>query len=261
VVRIAFVSAGELLRRMVAFELDISAHELHVLPPVVVPCHGDSSRKQFRLVLTDDHPNGAGYVTELVRRWHELVGDFCSDSPRGAFAARLVSDEHTARCERACYDCLRSYRNRFIDSLLDWRLGYELIRTLWDEQYVAGADGKFRSPGLASWLSAVQLGCNTMATAFENEFTVDDALPADRLPTLLLRHHDRCRLVAVRHPFWADRSSLVGNIVDCSWVDLEARSEDMTHAPTLIDSFNLIHRPSRTRQRLIEALRSEDFVK
>ncbi len=256
-VRVAFVSAGELIRRAWALDLDISPEEIHVLPPASIPCSQDPSQWQGLLTLCDDHPNGAGYVEELKNRWGEFLKRFVGKGPSLAFIDNILTLEHQ-ECKSACYTCLRSYRNRFIDPLLDWRLGYELIRTLQDPGYVVGLIDMDQtgssSAGLCSWTLDTQVSVDKLIAAFPGECRpIQVPLSSSPLPAFVLQEGGRSRVVLVRHPLWANRSSLTGNLLDAAFVEAEQRQH--SHLPDIIDSYNLCHRPSWTQEKLLARLR------
>ena len=120
-VRAAFYSAAELLKRAWALELDVDPEEFDVPPIEVVPLDVDPWHRQGVITLADHHPNGAGFVSELESRWRTFLPRLLRGETH--YARRLLDpSKHVRQCHRACYMCLRGYRNRFIDGLLDWRL-------------------------------------------------------------------------------------------------------------------------------------------
>jgi len=256
-VRVAFVSAGELIRRAWALELDVSPEEIHVLPPAAIPSAADPSQWQGLLTFSDDHPNGAGYVAELKDRWSEFLRRFVGEGQPLRFVERLIDSEKHGRCGRACYTCLRSYRNRFIDPLLDWRLGYELIRTLQDPRHTVGltetdSTGD-KSPGIRDWTNDASDAVERLCSAFPDDCKRAVELTTSSVPAFKLEDNGRARVVLVRHPLWADKSPLSDNVLDAAYV--EAEGLDLAFPPDIVDSFNLRHRLSWTRERLIGRLR------
>jgi hypothetical protein len=261
-VRVAFVSAGELIRRAWALDLDISPEEIHVLPPASIPYACDPSRWQGLLTLSDDHPNGAGYVEELKNRWQEFLDRFVGNGKSLAFVDSLIHPDHD-RCGKACYTCLRSYRNRFIDPLLDWRLGYELVRTLLDSSHLIGLTDMdstgSTSSGVKTWATDARASVHRLIAAFPDECRVlETPLTASPIPSFMLEESGQSRVVLVRHPLWADRSSLQGNVLDAAFV----KAERLNHAlpPDIVDSYNLQHRPSWTREQLLGRLRAGSTI-
>jgi len=256
-VRVAFASAGELIRRAWALELDISPEEIEVLSPAAIPGMSDPTRWQGPLTLADDHPNGAGYVAELRNRWCDLLNRFTHAEHPLAFVQTLTDKSKHGNCSRACYICLRSYQNRFIDPLLDWRLGLDLIRTLQDASYLCGLLNIVAPEGAAQdshdWIAEARRSVDALCHAFPEECTQPNLLTSSRLPAFRVSEGDSSRIVLVRHPLWADRSSVEGNALDAAFVE----ADDITASlpPDIVDCFNLRHRPSWTRQRLLARLR------
>ena len=253
-VRAAYYSAAELLRRAWAIELDIDAEEIDVAPVAVVPSRQDPSVRQGVLMLADHHANGAGFVTELRRRWGQFLPDLIVGKTK--YSERLLDTHHVASCGRACYTCLRGYRNRFIDGLLDWRIGYDLLRLLVDDDYSAGLLGDFTaSPSLSDWRTRTDLALDAFVYAFsdpEVQYAIEPGAP---LPALR-RTSDGCTsFVVVKHPLWSSSSGREGNLPDATVVELENRAT--AGAPTVVvDSFGLLHRPTWTRRQVEDQIRS-----
>ena len=255
-VRAAFYSASELLRRGWAIELDIDIDEFDVPPIAVVRLDAGSVDRQGVITLADHHPNGAGFVAELEKRWIDFLQDFVEG--RTGYSRELLNVErHVSRCDRACYACIRSYRNRFIDGLLDWRLGYDVIRLLLEDSYAVGLDDKFDSSvSLMGWRDRAQAAVEGFTTTFASEDDIKyEKVEGSDLPSFRRVQNEDVRFVVVKHPLWADRSSRVGNLIDSTIVELE--SEAAHSGPTIIvDSFTLAHRPTRVRRLIDERIRS-----
>ena len=247
-VRAAFYSAAELLRRAWAIELDVDAAEIDLPPISIVPTSPTYDSRQGIITLADHHANGAGFVTELCNRWSDFLGRMIAGETDYSRAI-LDVEGHARDCNRACYTCLRGYRNRFVDGLLDWRLGYDVLRMLVDDSYVAGLDGNFaQSPSLVGWMGTAQDSARAFVSAFgassDDEY---EEVPGTGLPAIRRTVNDESRYVIVTHPLWLDTSGLVGNVVDEVAVDLESRSDST--APTIaVDAFNLRHRPTWARR-------------
>ncbi|MGD0108151.1 MAG: Zn-binding domain-containing protein [Rhodopila sp.] len=116
---------------------------------------GQNATTLLDLYIYDQAAGGAGFVKAAASRPERLV---C--------AALEILDDCT--CEDSCYQCLRSYKNRFDHSLLDRRLGADLLRScfygtepdlpdawaqaalrrLCDDMNDSGADYEVRSGGL-----------------------------------------------------------------------------------------------------------------
>lgn len=119
----AYYSLAEVLLRAAKRQLDIDPSELEVgLHPI-----SDGSMNVF---LADALDNGAGYADELSRsgNFEKLLVD----------ARKQLTDDwqhqnHT-NCTSSCMDCLRSYDNRRLHGVLDWRLALDMLDMLAGEK-------------------------------------------------------------------------------------------------------------------------------
>jgi len=255
-IRSAFYSAGELLRRAWAIELDVDPEEFDIPPVSIVSTGGDSWRRQGVITLADHHANGAGFVTELRQRWSEFLPALLHGSTK--FSEQLLDpDKHIHGCDRACYTCLRSYRNRFIDGLLDWRLGYDILRLLHDKSYPVGIGGDFtESPSLLGWTDRVHQAIEVFVSAFGGHDQVTfEPVSSCALPAMRRSANDDIRFVIVKHPLWENASGREGNLVDAAVVQCEAMGSP-PGTPILVDSFNLLHRPTQVRMQIEDSIRN-----
>jgi hypothetical protein len=76
---------------------------------------GDGTRQYIDLYLYDQAAGGAGFVKTAARDPQRLVND-----------ALEVLDH--CDCDDSCYQCLRSYKNRYEHDLFDRRIGADLLR-------------------------------------------------------------------------------------------------------------------------------------
>lgn len=111
-------SFTELLRRAAGTVLDIDPAELQA--GLQAMRLGASQTR--RIFLADSLENGAGYARQLAipERMDEVIAAMRSTS-----ANLFTSARHQRDCDTSCPDCLRSYDNRFLHSLLDWRLALD----------------------------------------------------------------------------------------------------------------------------------------
>ena len=114
----ALYSLGFLIREVAHRDLDIGLDELTV---------GYSVRRvdnfeRTDIFVADTLENGAGFATKLG-----LSSDF-SALLRACkkFTDDLESIEHEA-CDSSCPNCIRDYSNLIYHSILDWRLGRDLL--------------------------------------------------------------------------------------------------------------------------------------
>src|SRR5439155_5485049 len=110
---------AEALRRSSAVELDIAPSELQIgLQPQAV-----AQSVTRRIFLADALENGAGYSSYLGR---EKVLRSVIDRILSEMALRFDDPRHSKDCDASCPDCLRSYDNRQLHSVLDWRLALDV---------------------------------------------------------------------------------------------------------------------------------------
>lgn len=116
--RAALYSFAEALRRGVQAELDVDPSEVTV---------GLQPRRAGDVVtagiyVADQLENGAGYASELGRgdRLVRVVTRIADD------LGAIWSAAPHERCDSSCPDCLRSYDNRHLHPLLDWRLALDI---------------------------------------------------------------------------------------------------------------------------------------
>jgi DEAD/DEAH box helicase domain-containing protein len=178
----ALWSFGELLRRASAIELDVGPIELQVgLQPHSV--NGEVTRRVF---LADTLENGAGYCSHLASQetLSRVLNAILID-----LRPELEDPQHSNPCDISCPDCLRSFDNRLLHSVLDWRLAIDVT------ELALGA-----SLNLQRWLRRA----DRLLPAFVDGFR--DAIPTlkveqvGRLPALV--NSGPRRIAFFGHPLW-----------------------------------------------------------
>ncbi|GAB92720.1 DEAD/DEAH box helicase [Gordonia rhizosphera] len=206
-----YTSFAEVLKRAAQVLLDLDPVELAagIVPrktPITAPKRHTDEHVAAAVFLADTAENGAGYAVELggQTNFHALItGALTELSP-------LWEDpKHSAVCDSACPDCLRSYNNARRHPLLDWRLSLDML------ELATGAPLTIsRSmPASAKWIE-------TSAAALGSVASEIGAVPA------VLRG-DKC--VLLTHPLWrheevywtADQAHAVGSALE------EYRTVDM----------------------------------
>ena len=117
----ALTSFAHYMRVVSAHMLDIDTQELRVgIQPVAAP---DNNTYTGRIFLADSLENGAGFATRIgtPEFFERLVTQLVKYGTE-----RFASEGHTASCDTSCPDCLRSYENRQVHALLDWRLALDM---------------------------------------------------------------------------------------------------------------------------------------
>ena len=110
----------ELLRIASSVKLDVDPREFDIgLQPIRV---GDEITA--RLFLADSLENGAGYAS-FIGRPEELRDTIALID--GRLRERFKSETHARPCDSSCPNCMRSYDNRQLHSVLDWRLALDVV--------------------------------------------------------------------------------------------------------------------------------------
>lgn len=223
--RAAFYSAATMLVRAASVELDIDPEEIDIAS---VHASMADDLQTGEVFLADHLANGAGFVTWMRDHWDELLSGIVHRTGRWAQKALPCG------CGSACYRCLLGYRNRSLHGLLDWGLGYDLIRLLADGTYRCGLDGVFASvPSLKNFSAA--------ATQLRDELVslLDGAANEQAGP--LPGFSYRGSIYLVGHPLWSGQFDS-----HCGWSPAAQRFA----GGHLIDLFNLSRRLAWCRQNL-----------
>jgi hypothetical protein len=108
----AGVNIGEALRAAATRVLDMGPDDIQLL---LVRKPDD----KVDLLLYDPMPGGSGLLQQMLNRWQELVA-----------AARQILAGCVQGCDKACYSCLKTFRNQFHHPQLDRLQGLELLADL-----------------------------------------------------------------------------------------------------------------------------------
>lgn len=229
----AYYSAAFLLRAVAAERLDVDPDEIDISNVRQVEIGPGVTAGE--IVLNDYLPNGAGFTQWCYDNWLDLLS--CATDTNAApntFVGDMVSERHRRDCDSSGYDCLRQYRNMVYHGLLDWRLGFSLLRFLYSAAYRCGVDGNFESPELIDWpVTAVRL-----RDSFCQSFSAE-ACDYAMLPGLRVGVHE----VIVTHPLW-DTHAPQGVLAQAV---AAANGE-----PRFLDTFNLLRRESWSKQSLLQ---------
>ena len=115
---VALRSISEALTKAACQRLELEFRELQAEYRPALTSEGRHGR-EAELYLYDTLPGGAGFV----RRVGDLKSVVFED-------ALLILTKCPENCDRSCYRCLRSYKNKFEHDLLDRHLGASLLRYL-----------------------------------------------------------------------------------------------------------------------------------
>lgn len=235
-VKAAYYSAAFILRAVVAEELDIDPEEFDISNVRVFEV--DEQTHAGEIIINDHLENGAGFTAWLAQEtnWKRVLDIITGpDHSDDSFIGKILSAEHAHSCQSACYDCLCLYRNMSYHSLLDWRLGMSILRTLATSGYLCGVSGDFDFPELMGWLEFA----NEIRTTFCRAFNACQPREYGPLPgwTVAGRH------VILSHPLWntARPNGLMAEARATLSQDDEIRT---------VDTFNVHRRMSWVYQRL-----------
>jgi DEAD/DEAH box helicase domain-containing protein len=246
-VRSGFYSAAFLLQRLLASRLDVDPTEIEIADIVLKSLEDGTNRRTAEIVLTDELPNGSGFVRYMYNNFGEILSEALRPQQALSYAGKIHSDEHRHNCNDACYECLKIYRNMNYHSLLDWRLGLSLLRVLGDVNFRCGADGDFDSyPETSGWLQfAASLRDN-----FAASFGFDNPSDVNGLPIIRTGRNQRNTIVIV-HPFWDFTDMKVTNWLSEIKAELEVQRSVSQGKIFTIDTFNLLRRPGWCYEKLI----------
>jgi hypothetical protein len=184
--------------------LDVDPEEFEIVEPrVQVDVHGALVPV---LQVADELVNGSGLTDRLSQIPAGAKVPVALDviqkilgQPQEAPLKELIDPDHVRECVTGCYRCLHRYGNQAYHGLLDWRLGLDVLQMLSKPGFVAGLDGDFSSPGLASWPQLAMRLAQDAATLCSPGSKVEVIAG---LPIFSLRTGGR--RAAVVHPFWAE---------------------------------------------------------
>jgi len=230
-VRAAVISAAFLLQRVLADKLDIDPDEIEIAN---VFKRKLDSRWISEIVLNDYLPNGAGFVRWAYDHFEELLSDICFPSKEMSYASMIQKKDHR-NCDSACYRCLKVFRNMTYHGLLDWRLALSFLKVFNNRKYRAGLDNNFSEPELDGWLQSAKKLRDKFTDYFNYQNTTFGILPG-------FKANNRQFLIV--HPLW--------DIYSSSGILAEAIAEGNDEFDGFLDTFNLLRRPGKCQEFLIE---------
>ncbi|MDB9859380.1 hypothetical protein OAC43_01585, partial [Flavobacteriaceae bacterium] len=196
----AFHSAAYLLQRCLADLLDVSPEEIELAAITEQQLDDITERSTGRIVLSDELPNGSGFVEYLYNHIDEFFKMCLNPNPKNRYTYSFINKEHAAICKDSCYKDLRNYRNLNYHGILDWRLAVGLIRVLSDASYLSGLDGNWDYLEIADWPE--------MADEYARDFAMNLGVNIDENPSFynvvgnipIISFRDIN--IVVTHPFW-----------------------------------------------------------
>jgi DEAD/DEAH box helicase domain-containing protein len=236
-VKAAIYSAAFLLRAAVAETLDIDPDEIEICSFQRLELNGIHVGET---ALSDRLENGSGFVRWIADEWNSVLQGILSPDDPYSFPMKVISDSHRSKCDSACYDCLRVYRNMNYHGLLDWRLGLSYLRLLHDPQYSCGLDGQFTTPEQDGWLNFAAEQSRNFADQFKYKSRTWGRLPGFEA--------GKWKVIIV-HPLW-DTENPKGILAEA--VDAAGGKSKANY----IDTFNLLRRPGWCHSTLEEEIKT-----
>jgi Lhr-like helicase len=244
-VRSGYYSAAFLLQRILADKLDVDPTEIEIADISMKEL--EDGRRIAEIILTDELPNGSGFVRYLYNNLANILSESINPSNSVSYLGKIHSETHQGKCDDACYVCLKVFRNMNYHSLLDWRLGLSMLRVMNDSTFVCGADGNFNFVELQNWFAFA----TELRNAFAQSFGFSNTAEINGLPIIKFGRNQR-NVIMIVHPFWNMR-----NFTEANWL-AEIYNEIIEHTESnggkisIIDTFNLHRRPGWCYEKLIE---------
>lgn len=244
-VRSGYYSAAFLLQRILADRLDVDPTEIEIADISMKLLEDGTNRKIAEIILTDELPNGSGFVRHLYNNFQSVLAETMNPSNTNSYLGKIHSQTHQKKCNDACYDCLKVYRNMNYHSLLDWRLGISMLRIMNGSNFVCGTDGNFNFVELHDWLAFA----TELRNSFAQSFGFSSTEEINSLPIIKFGRNQK-HIIMIVHPFW-----WMDIRVD-NWLgEIKAEIDEYTTQSggriSIIDTFNLHRRPGWCYEKLV----------
>jgi len=245
-VRAGYYSAAFLLQRIIADRLDVDPAEIEIADILRKKIQEEPARFAAEIILTDELPNGSGFVRRLHDDFESILQTAINPSPHDSYLWGIHAPGHATGCQDACYECLKVYRNMSFHGLLDWKLAVSMMRILSSTDYRCGADGNFGFTELMNWKSQAM----KMLQDFARSFGLPGPLERQGLPYIPQRA-DSGNIILVVHPFWKLQFQQPENWFQEILSELRTEAESSGGKLEVIDSFNLHRRPGWCYEKLL----------
>ena len=247
-IRSAYYSAAFLLQRVIADKLDVDPVEIEIAD--VIKAYTENGKEIAEIVLTDELPNGSGFVRHLFENIGQIIHEVTNKQEGDGYISQIHSNFHLDKCKDACYDCLKVFRNMNYHGLLDWRLGLGLLRIMSDRGYSLGLNGAFKDYiELSDWEENAFTLADNFSKSFDFDLISDHGLPVIKTPTNLF--------IIVIHPLWNCKKNEDGipDVPANTWIGerifgIYQRAKKEDGKIVFIDTFNLHRRPGWSYQKL-----------
>lgn len=248
-VRSGYYSAAFLLQRILADKLDVDPTEIEIADISMKEL--EDGRRIAEIILTDELPNGSGFVRYLYNNLAIILSESINPSNANSYLGKIHSQTHQGKCDDACYDCLKVFRNMNYHSLLDWRLGLSMLRVMNDSTFVCGADGNFNFIELQNWLDFAKQLRDSFFFSFYSNSNTAVRTEVNGLPIIKMGNRQR-NVVMIIHPFWNMRNFTEANWLAEIYNEIKEHTESNGGKISIIDTFNLHRRPGWCYEKLIE---------
>jgi rubrerythrin len=133
-IKSAFLSWGELIRRSVSDYLDIRNNELSV--DYSIRRDNKNTIPYPSIYMMEQLENGAGYTDYLASLTAEKKSQvFIEPLLKNGNIYNFLTGKHQDQCDTSCYDCLCDYYNQQKHGLLNWRLGLDIASLSENDSY------------------------------------------------------------------------------------------------------------------------------
>ena len=246
-VRSGYYSAAFLLQRVLADKLDVDPAEIEIADITMKSLADGTDRKIAEIILTDELPNGSGFVRYLYNNFQIILSDTMNPPDPNDYLGKIHAPAHQEKCKDACYDCLKVYRNMNYHSLLDWKLGLSMLRVMNDPSYVCGTDGNFNQyVELRDWIAFATGLRNSFAQSFGFAHTSE----INGLPVITFGR-DQKNVIMIVHPFWDLRNIREANWLAETKAEIDEHTSSRNGTLSIIDTFNLHRRPGWCYEKLV----------
>ena len=246
-VRSGYYSAAFLLQRILSDKLDVDPTEIEIANISMKEL--EDGRRIAEIILADELPNGSGFVRYLYNNLANILSESINPSNANSYLGKIHSKTHQGKCDDACYDCLKVFRNMNYHSLLDWRLGLSMLRVMNDSTFFCGADGNFNFVELQNWVAFA----TELRNAFALSFGFSNTAEINGLPIIKFGRNQR-NVIIIIHPFWNMKNFTEANWLAEIYNDIKEHTESNGGKISIIDTFNLHRRPGWCYEKLIERL-------
>jgi len=247
-VRSGYYSAAFLLQRILADKLDVDPTEIEIADITKKELNDGTQddRSIAEIILTDELPNGSGFVRHLYNHFQSILSEAIKPSNENSYLDKIHSQTHQDKCEDACYDCLKVFRNMNYHSLLDWRLGLSMLRVMKDSNFVCGTDGNFSFIELNNWLDFAK----ELRNGFAQSFGFANTAEINGLPIIKFGRSQR-NVIMIVHPFWDLKNIREENWLAKIKVEIDEYVTQNSGSISIIDTFNLHRRPGWCYEKLV----------